>query len=116
MIQEDFLEFDRRLQNLYRNVMDILGEPSLLTDLSRQRYRGYSFADFLSFEGQLFTVELVCSDPENIFLTDGASKGVAQVLNALIRDEKDGVSFLHVVPFKYLTLWVKTICCQIVTS
>jgi hypothetical protein len=46
----------------------------------------------LCFKGQLFTVEFFCSDPENIFLTDGASKGVAQVLNALIRDEKDGVS------------------------
>ncbi|BBN09233.1 alanine transaminase [Marchantia polymorpha subsp. ruderalis] len=31
------------------------------------------------------------SDPELIFLTDGASKGVQQVLNALIRGEKDGV-------------------------
>ncbi|KAL3687631.1 hypothetical protein R1sor_013940 [Riccia sorocarpa] len=31
------------------------------------------------------------SDPEHIFLTDGASKGVQQVLNALIRNEKDGV-------------------------
>jgi glutamate--glyoxylate aminotransferase len=31
------------------------------------------------------------SDPETIFLTDGASKGVQQVLNALIRNEKDGV-------------------------
>ncbi|KAI5079766.1 hypothetical protein GOP47_0005245 [Adiantum capillus-veneris] len=31
------------------------------------------------------------SDPELIFLTDGASKGVAQLLNLLIRDEKDGV-------------------------
>lgn len=36
------------------------------------------------------------SDPETIFLTDGASKGVQQVLNALIRNEKDGVFyFLH---------------------
>lgn len=30
-------------------------------------------------------------DPELIFLTDGASKGVMQLLNALIRDERDGV-------------------------
>jgi len=52
-----------------------------------------AFVDFLCFEGRVFTIKFVCSDPENIFLTDGASKGVAQVLNALIRDEKDGVSF-----------------------
>lgn len=32
-----------------------------------------------------------CSDPELIFLTDGASKGVMQILNTIIRDEKDGV-------------------------
>eukprot|EP00249_Psilotum_nudum_P012418 c23775_g2_i1 orf=324-842(+) len=31
------------------------------------------------------------SDPELIFLTDGASKGVTQVLNTLIRNEKDGI-------------------------
>lgn len=30
-------------------------------------------------------------DPELIFLTDGASKGVMQMLNALIRNENDGV-------------------------
>ncbi|KAG1347423.1 putative Elongation factor 1-gamma 2 [Cocos nucifera] len=30
------------------------------------------------------------SDPELIFLTDGASKGVMQILNTIIRDEKDG--------------------------
>ena len=32
-----------------------------------------------------------CSDPELIFLTDGASKGVMQMLNTIIRNEKDGV-------------------------
>ncbi|KAA8529408.1 hypothetical protein F0562_033793 [Nyssa sinensis] len=31
------------------------------------------------------------SDPELIFLTDGASKGVMQILNTIIRDERDGV-------------------------
>ncbi|PKI77145.1 hypothetical protein CRG98_002648 [Punica granatum] len=31
------------------------------------------------------------SDPELIFLTDGASKGVMQILNAIIRGEGDGV-------------------------
>ncbi|CAM6105648.1 unnamed protein product [Calypogeia fissa] len=31
------------------------------------------------------------SNPEHIFLTDGASKGVQQVLNALIRDQNDGI-------------------------
>ncbi|XP_029123125.1 glutamate--glyoxylate aminotransferase 2 isoform X2 [Elaeis guineensis] len=31
------------------------------------------------------------SDPELIFLTDGASKGVMQMLNTIIRDEKDGI-------------------------
>lgn len=31
------------------------------------------------------------SDPELIFLTDGASKGVMQILNTIIRDEGDGV-------------------------
>jgi glutamate--glyoxylate aminotransferase len=34
---------------------------------------------------------LLISDPELIFLTDGASKGVMQLLNVIIRDEKDGV-------------------------
>jgi hypothetical protein len=32
-----------------------------------------------------------CSDPELIYLTDGASKGVMQMLNAIIRNERDGV-------------------------
>ncbi|KAF3325466.1 glutamate--glyoxylate aminotransferase 2 [Carex littledalei] len=31
------------------------------------------------------------TDPELIFLTDGASKGVMQMLNALIRNENDGI-------------------------
>ncbi|KAJ8484287.1 hypothetical protein OPV22_016772 [Ensete ventricosum] len=31
------------------------------------------------------------SDPELIYLTDGASKGVMQILNTLIRNEKDGI-------------------------
>lgn len=31
------------------------------------------------------------SNPELIFLTDGASKGVMQILNTIIRDDKDGV-------------------------
>lgn len=31
------------------------------------------------------------SDPDLIFLTDGASKGVMQILNTIIRDEKDGI-------------------------
>lgn len=31
------------------------------------------------------------SDPEFVFLTDGASKGVMQMLNTIIRNEKDGV-------------------------
>ncbi|KAJ3674817.1 hypothetical protein LUZ60_005433 [Juncus effusus] len=31
------------------------------------------------------------SDPELIFLTDGASKGVMQMLNAIIRDQNDGI-------------------------
>jgi hypothetical protein len=32
-----------------------------------------------------------CSDPELIYLTDGASKGVMQMLNAIIRNGRDGV-------------------------
>ena len=31
------------------------------------------------------------SDPNLIFLTDGARKGVMQILNTIIRDEKDGI-------------------------
>ena len=31
------------------------------------------------------------SDPELIYLTDGASKGVMQILNCVIRGEGDGV-------------------------
>jgi hypothetical protein len=34
---------------------------------------------------------MLTSDPELIYLTDGASKGVMQLLNVIIRDEKDGV-------------------------
>lgn len=33
------------------------------------------------------------SDPELIFLTDGASKGVMQILNTIIRGAGDGVMF-----------------------
>jgi glutamate--glyoxylate aminotransferase len=36
----------------------------------------------------LYTID---SDPELIFLTDGASKGVMQMLNTIIRGEGDGV-------------------------
>ena len=35
------------------------------------------------------------SDPELIYLTDGASKGVMQILNTIIRGEGDGVLVLH---------------------
>lgn len=35
---------------------------------------------------------LIGSDPEHIFLTDGASKGVMQILNTIIRGEGDGVN------------------------
>ena len=31
------------------------------------------------------------SNPELIYLTDGASKGVMQMLNTVIRNDKDGV-------------------------
>lgn len=31
------------------------------------------------------------SDPEVIFLTDGASKGVMQILSTIIRGDRDGV-------------------------
>lgn len=31
------------------------------------------------------------SNPDHIFLTDGASKGVMQILNTVIRNEKDGI-------------------------
>ena len=33
------------------------------------------------------------SDPELIYLTDGASKGVMQILNTIIRGAGDGVLF-----------------------
>ncbi|KAL2629617.1 hypothetical protein R1flu_014303 [Riccia fluitans] len=45
------------------------------------------------------------SNAEHIFLTDGASKGVMQVLNALIRNEKDGV----LVPIPQYPLYSATI-------
>lgn len=35
---------------------------------------------------------LIGSNPEHIFLTDGASKGVMQILNTIIRGEGDGVN------------------------
>lgn len=38
-----------------------------------------------------FCIFTNCSDPELIYLTDGASKGVMQILNTIIRGEKDGV-------------------------
>ena len=37
------------------------------------------------------TVCFPYSDPELIFLTDGASKGVMQILNCVIRGAGDGV-------------------------
>lgn len=37
------------------------------------------------------------SDPELIFLTDGASKGVMQILNCVIRGEGDGVIFVSTI-------------------
>ena len=40
------------------------------------------------------------SDPELIYLTDGASKGVMQILNTIIRGAGDGVLFL----FSLLTM------------
>jgi hypothetical protein len=59
---------------------------------------------------------LGCSDPETIFLTDGASKGVQQVLNALIRNEKDGVIQLTFLSFGFLdmpvSLCMALVCCH----
>lgn len=37
------------------------------------------------------------SDPELIFLTDGASKGVMQILNCVIRGEGDGVIYVSTI-------------------
>ncbi|KAI8021005.1 Glutamate--glyoxylate aminotransferase 2 [Camellia lanceoleosa] len=37
------------------------------------------------------------SDPELIFLTDGASKGVMQILNTIIRGEQDGVRAMVII-------------------
>lgn len=45
------------------------------------------------------------SDPELIFLTDGASKGVSQILNAVIRSESDGI----LVPVPQYPLYSATI-------
>ncbi|KAK9117250.1 hypothetical protein Sjap_016197 [Stephania japonica] len=45
------------------------------------------------------------SDPELIFLTDGASKGVMQILNATIRGESDGI----LVPVPQYPLYSATI-------
>eukprot|EP00252_Welwitschia_mirabilis_P020719 TRINITY_DN512_c0_g1_i1.p1 TRINITY_DN512_c0_g1~~TRINITY_DN512_c0_g1_i1.p1 ORF type:complete len:481 (+),score=87.60 TRINITY_DN512_c0_g1_i1:357-1799(+) len=45
------------------------------------------------------------SDPERIFLTDGASKGVMQMLNTLIRNERDGI----LVPVPQYPLYSATI-------
>ncbi|KAL6007122.1 Glutamate--glyoxylate aminotransferase 2 [Asimina triloba] len=45
------------------------------------------------------------SDPELIFLTDGASKGIMQILNTIIRDEKDGI----LVPVPQYPLYSATI-------
>ena len=45
------------------------------------------------------------SDPELIFLTDGASKGVMQILNTIIGDEKDGI----LVPVPQYPLYSATI-------
>ncbi|KAK8954971.1 Glutamate--glyoxylate aminotransferase 2 [Platanthera zijinensis] len=45
------------------------------------------------------------SDPELIFLTDGASKGVMQMLNAIIRNDRDGI----LVPVPQYPLYSATI-------
>ncbi|ERN02503.1 hypothetical protein AMTRI_Chr03g48750 [Amborella trichopoda] len=45
------------------------------------------------------------SDPELIYLTDGASKGVMQILNAIIRNNKDGI----LVPVPQYPLYSATI-------
>ncbi|CAN6934732.1 hypothetical protein YC2023_079987 [Brassica napus] len=45
------------------------------------------------------------SDPELIFLTDGASKGVMQILNCIIRNQKDGI----LVPVPQYPLYSATI-------
>ncbi|OAP17057.1 GGT2 [Arabidopsis thaliana] len=45
------------------------------------------------------------SDPELIFLTDGASKGVMQILNCVIRGQKDGI----LVPVPQYPLYSATI-------
>lgn len=42
------------------------------------------------------------SDPELIFLTDGASKGVMQILQSIIRGSHDGVWFLNFSTFSSL--------------
>lgn len=54
---------------------------------------------------------LIGSDPEHIFLTDGASKGVMQMLNAIIRGEGDGVNSFsfHIVSFCFLCFPIKHI-------
>lgn len=56
------------------------------------------------------------SDPELIYLTDGASKGVMQILNTIIHGEGDGVMYL-LLSFQFFffigMLPYISSCCQI---
>lgn len=53
------------------------------------------FFYIIAFLGHILTPVsyTYCSDPELIYLTDGASKGVMQMLNTIIRNERDGVCY-----------------------
>lgn len=63
----------------------------------------FETVEFLTLVPKLLIEVLVCvffflngSDPELIFLTDGASKGVMQMLNTIIRDAGDGVIYFPI--------------------
>ena len=77
------LELGRRLLTSSRGVMDIRGQIGPVCWRISSELRTSLFLTLLH--------STYCSDPELIYLTDGASKGVMQMLNAIIRNERDGV-------------------------
>lgn len=110
VIHGDYLAFGKKLLIFSSNEMDIQGNTayssisvqgediSLLMFLAWGRSYANSMIPFymccFCTLRNLTRGEVFCSDPELIFLTDGASKGVMQLLNIIVRDKQDGVRVL----------------------
>ncbi len=89
---------------------DALDAARLVLEKSKHGLGAYSESQGMRFVREAVAAFIgardgIPTDPDDIFLTDGASKGVQAVLNILIRDDQDGV----MIPIPQYPLYTATL-------